>query len=159
MRRTILAAATAAALLAAGLEARAAEPAAKTERARRAKPAAPLERAAPAAPAKRAAPAKPAKPARAAKPAAPARDADPLARIERGMSFEQVVAILGPPTSHSRRLTIHAFNPFAFGNEIQTTEFRYAGLGRVRFAGPDYRGERTEVLAVEPDPGESGRQR
>jgi hypothetical protein len=54
-------------------------------------------------------------------------------------------------------LTAHAFNPFAIGNQGQITRFYYAKIGRVVFAGPDYAGGGTAVIAVEEDPHESGR--
>jgi len=79
-----------------------------------------------------------------------------LSKIREGMSFEQVVTVLGPPTSQSSQLTAHAFNPFAVGNQGQITHFYYGKLGRVVFAGPDFRGGGTSVIAVEEDPGEPG---
>lgn len=89
---------------------------------------------------------------------AAASSESPLSKIKTGMSFEQVVEILGPPTSQRQHLTGHAFNPFALGTEAQTTEFRYPRLGRVLFAGPDYHGGGAEVIAVEVDAGETGYQ-
>ena len=79
-----------------------------------------------------------------------------LAQIQSGMTFEQVVAKLGPPTSQSRQLTAQAFNPFKIGNEGQITKFHYKNLGRVLFAGPDFRGQGTAVIAIEEDPLEPG---
>ena len=64
------------------------------------------------------------------RPQRPVSKTSPLAKIHPGMTFTQVVEALGPPTSQSRRLTGHAFNPFATGNQGQITEFHYLKLGR-----------------------------
>jgi hypothetical protein len=85
-----------------------------------------------------------------------ASEKSPLAKVKTGMTFEEVVAVLGPPTSQRRQLTGQAFSPLAIGNQAQTTSFHYPKLGRVIFAGPDYRGQNAEVIAVEVDPNESG---
>ncbi len=95
----------------------------------------------------------------AAPPAVPQRPVSktsPLAKVREGMTFTQVVEVLGPPTSQSRQLTAHAFNPFAVGNEGQITRFHYVKLGRVVFAGPDFRGQGAAVIAVEEDAAEPG---
>ena len=81
----------------------------------------------------------------------------PLAKIKTGMTFDQVVEILGPPAAQRRQLTGHAFSPLAIGTEAQVTSFHYARLGRVIFAGPDFQGQKAEVIGVEVDPNESGR--
>jgi hypothetical protein len=90
------------------------------------------------------------------RPQRPVSKTSPLAKIHPGMTFTQVVEALGPPTSQSRRLTGHAFNPFATGNQGQITEFHYLKLGRVVFAGPDFQGQGASVIAVEEDPAEPG---
>ena len=92
----------------------------------------------------------------ASRPQRPVSKTSPLAKIQPGMTFTQVVEVLGPPTSQSRRLTGHAFNPFAIGNQGQITEFHYRKLGRVVFAGPDLQGGGASVIAVEDDPAEPG---
>jgi len=79
-----------------------------------------------------------------------------LAKVRPGMSFDQVVTILGPPTSQTSRLTAHAFNPFAVGNQGQITNFYYQKVGRVMFAGPNFQGGGTSVIAVEEDAQEPG---
>ena len=80
----------------------------------------------------------------------------PLARVKGGMTFSQVVEILGPPNAQRSQLTPHAFNPLAIGNQGQVTYFHYAKVGRVVFAGPDFRGQNAAVIAVEEDSGETG---
>ena len=80
----------------------------------------------------------------------------PLAKVQNGMTFTQVVTVLGPPTSQSRELTAHAFNPFSVGPESQITRFHYKKIGRVIFVGPDPRGEGAAVIGVEEDAGETG---
>jgi len=90
------------------------------------------------------------------RPQRPVSKTSPLAKIHPGMTFTQVVEALGPPTSQSRRLTGHAFNPFATGNQGQITEFHYLKLGRVVFAGPDFQGQGAAVIGVEEDSAEPG---
>ena len=90
------------------------------------------------------------------RPQRPVSKTSPLAKIHPGMTFTQVVEALGPPTSQSRRLTAHAFNPFATGNQGQVTEFHYLKLGRVVFAGPDFQGQGASVIGVEEDSAEPG---
>jgi len=80
----------------------------------------------------------------------------PLAKVHNGMTFTQVVSALGPPTSQSRELTAHAFNPFSVGPESQITRFHYKKIGRVIFVGPDPRGEGASVIGVEEDASETG---
>lgn len=80
----------------------------------------------------------------------------PLAKVQPGMSFEQVVHVLGLPTSQTTYPTSQVFNPLAVGNEAYVTAFRYGKLGRVWFAGPDYRGQGTSVIGVEEDASETG---
>jgi hypothetical protein len=89
-------------------------------------------------------------------PQRPVAKTSPLAKVREGMTFTQVVEVLGPPTAQSRQLTGHAFNPFAVGNEGQITRFHYLKLGRVVFAGPDLRGQGAAVIAIEEDAAEPG---
>jgi len=89
-------------------------------------------------------------------PQRPVSKTSPLSKVRQGMTFTQVVDVLGPPTAQSRQLTAHAFNPFAVGNEGQVTRFHYVKLGRVVFAGPDFRGQDASVIAVEEDASEPG---
>jgi hypothetical protein len=89
-------------------------------------------------------------------PQQPVSKGSPLAKVQTGMTFTQVVGVLGPPTSQSRELTLHAFNPFSIGPEAQITRFHYVKLGRVVFVGPDFHGQGASVIAVEEDPAEPG---
>jgi hypothetical protein len=89
-------------------------------------------------------------------PQRPVSAKSPLAKIHHGMTYTQVVDILGLPTSQSRQLTAQAFNPFAVGNQGQITSCYYAKLGRVVLAGPDFSGGGTEVISVEEDSTEAG---
>lgn len=83
--------------------------------------------------------------------------ASPLRRVRSGMTFSEVVELLGPPTSQSRQVTAQAFNPFHVGGAGQITAFHYANLGRVYFTGPDLRGGGAQVVAVQEDAAERGR--
>src|SRR5262249_24007050 len=86
----------------------------------------------------------------------PVSATSPLAKVRAGMTFAEVVEVLGPPSSQSSGLTMHAFNPLAVGNQAQVTAFHYSKLGRVIFAGPDLRGQNAAVIGVEEDSRETG---
>jgi len=102
--------------------------------------------------------AKPAEPAKPAAPAAPAADAPPaghpLAKIEPGMSDDQVVSILGPPDHQNAYITGKAFIPFNYGaGDTSRTDFFYKGKGRVTFTRNQWNG-RLKVVKVTYNPNE-----
>jgi hypothetical protein len=76
--------------------------------------------------------------------------------IQKGMTFERVVDILGPPAAQESHVTAYAFSPLAFGPEVQWTDFRYPKVGRVIFQGPNPLGRGASVIGVEYDPAETG---
>lgn len=99
-----------------------------------------------------------AKPAEPAKPAAPAADAPPaghpLAKVELGMSDDQVVSILGPPDHQNAYITGKAFIPFNYGaGDTSRTDFFYKGKGRVTFTRNQWNG-RLKVVKVTYNPNE-----
>jgi hypothetical protein len=123
-------------------------PAAKGKKnAKNAKAAAPA-----AAPAAAATPA----PAPAAAPAATA-SADSLGKIQVGMSQQQVNDLLGPPTAQTQRMTGKQWQPFNFGaRDLQRMMYLYKGVGRVEFSLKSAYEGVFRVVAVTPDPNETG---
>lgn len=79
-----------------------------------------------------------------------------LAKVQRGMSAEQVREILGEPTSTNAYMTGKAFIPFYYGTDTARTDWKYKGLGRVVFSRNQYTGS-LKVIRVDYNPNESGR--
>ena len=94
-------------------------------------------------------------PAKAAAPEAPAIPAGhPLAKIEKGMSDDQVVAILGQPDHRNHYMTGKAWIPYNFGAGDKTrSDFIYKGKGRVVFTQNQWNG-RLSVINVLYNPDE-----
>jgi hypothetical protein len=64
----------------------------------------------------------------------------PLAKIELGMSDEQVRAILGSPDSSNAYTTGKAWIPFYFAGDTARSDWMYKGVGRVVFSRNRYSG-------------------
>ena len=94
----------------------------------------------------------------AAPPAVPPPAGSPMAKIQTGMSMEQVTNILGAPTSQSNYASGKAWIPFYYGNDVMRTAYYYKGLGRIVFAAGNQfgAGRGGAVERVEYDPSESG---
>ncbi len=56
-------------------------------------------------------------------------------RLEIGMSRQQVLDIVGPPTDQGAYVTGKAWIPFYFGSDRYRHELAYKGMGRLIFAG------------------------
>ncbi len=109
-----------------------------------------------AAPAAAAKPAAAAAPAPAAAAAAPAGNVD-LSKIAVGMSQAQVNDLLGPPTAQTQRMTGKQWQPFNFGaKDLQRVMYLYKGVGRVEFSLKSAYEGVFRVVAVTPDPNETG---
>jgi hypothetical protein len=112
--------------------------------------------------------AKPAAAAPAAAPApaaaAPATAAAPaaggtvdLSKVTVGMSQAQVNDLLGPPTAQTQRMTGKQWQPFNFGaKDLQRMMYLYKGVGRVEFSLKSAYEGVFRVVAVTPDPKETG---
>jgi hypothetical protein len=109
------------------------------------------------------APAAAAKPAVAATPP-PAAAATPaaagnvdLSKVAVGMSQAQVNDLLGPPTAQTQRMTGKQWQPFNFGaKDLQRMMYLYKGVGRVEFSLKSAYEGVFRVVAVTPDPNETG---
>jgi hypothetical protein len=101
-------------------------------------------------------------PERAAPPAAawPAPPADsPLAKVQLGMTPQEVQTLLGVPSDQNAYVTGKAFIPFYYGRDRHRIAYFYKGLGRVVFAGGGGFNLSGRVSRVEYDPSEPGRAR
>jgi hypothetical protein len=99
----------------------------------------------------------------AAQPAAKAAAAQGGARtvdlslIREGMSSQEVNDLLGPPTAQTQHMTGKQFRPFNFGaRDLQRMYYLYKGVGRVEFSLKSAYEGVYRVIAVTPDPNESG---
>lgn len=78
----------------------------------------------------------------------------PLAKVEKGMSDDQVVAILGQPDHRNHYMTGKAWIPYNFGGgDKMRSDFIYKGKGRVVFTQNQWSG-RLSVIKVVYDPNE-----
>lgn len=109
------------------------------------------------------APAAAAKPATAAAPAPAAASAaaptgtPDLGKVAVGMSQQQVNDLLGPPTAQTQRATGKQWRPFNYGaKDLQRMMYLYKGVGRVEFSLTSAYEGVFRVVAVTPDPNESG---
>jgi hypothetical protein len=64
----------------------------------------------------------------------PARNSK-FAKLQIGMSMQQVVDLAGPPTDRGAYVTGKAWIPFYFGSDRHRFEFVYKSQGRLIFAG------------------------
>ncbi len=105
------------------------------------------------------APAPAAVPVASAAPAAaePAARSVDLSQVQVGMSQQQVDALLGPPTAQTQRMTGKQWQPFNFGaRDLQRMMYLYKGVGRVEFSLKSAYEGVFRVVAVTPDPNETG---
>jgi pyruvate/2-oxoglutarate dehydrogenase complex dihydrolipoamide acyltransferase (E2) component len=80
-----------------------------------------------------------------------------LSKITVGMSQQQVNDLLGPPTAQTQRMTGKQWQPFNFGaRDLQRMMYLYKGAGRVEFSLKSAYEGVFRVVAVTPDPNESG---
>jgi len=81
----------------------------------------------------------------------------PLAKVQVGMTAQDVSNILGMPTNQVSYSTGKAFIPWYFGDDVRRTEWSYKGLGRVVFNGGNvFGGGGGHVERVDYDPNETG---
>ncbi len=78
-----------------------------------------------------------------------------LAKIQMGMSDEEVRAILGSPDNSRNYMTGKQFIPFYFGPDTHRSDWVYEGVGRVVFRRNRYSGG-LEVIQTRHDPGAAG---
>jgi hypothetical protein len=80
-----------------------------------------------------------------------------LGKVAVGMSQAQVNDLLGPPTAQTQRMTGKQWQPFNFGaKDLQRVMYLYKGVGRVEFSLKSAYEGVFRVVAVTPDPNETG---
>lgn len=96
-------------------------------------------------------------PSRAA-PSAPATgDYHPITIVKAGMTRQEVMDLVGPPTATHSYQTGKAFNPFNFrGGDMVREEALYKGQGRIVFSNSSRYSSGWQVQEVRLDPNESG---
>lgn len=81
----------------------------------------------------------------------------PLAKVQTGMTMQQVSNALGMPTNQVQYATGKAWIPWYFGDDARRTEWSYKGVGRVVFTGGNvFGGGGGHVLRIDYDPNETG---
>jgi hypothetical protein len=81
----------------------------------------------------------------------------PLAKVQVGMSMQEVSNILGMPTNQVKYATGKAWIPWYFGDDASRMEWSYKGMGRVVFTGGNvFGGGGGQVMRVDYDPSETG---
>jgi hypothetical protein len=99
-----------------------------------------------------------AKPAPAAKNA-PTPSAKPVdfSLVKEGMSQQEVDDLLPAPTAQSTHMTGKQFQPFNYGaRDLQRLKYLYKGVGHIEFSMKSGYNGIFRVIAVVPDPNESG---
>lgn len=77
--------------------------------------------------------------------------------IKEGMSQQEVDDLIAPPTAQSTRMTGKQFQPFNFGaKDLQRLKYLYKGVGHIEFSMKSGYNGIFRVIAVVPDPNETG---
>jgi len=80
-----------------------------------------------------------------------------LSVIKKGMSLQEVNALVGEPTSTTGHITGKSFNPFYYGSDHARLIHLYQGQGRIHFSQSSRYSRRVwRVMEVEINPGEPG---
>ena len=96
-------------------------------------------------------------PAAAAKPAPTSGKPVDFSLIKEGMSQAEVDDLIAPPTAQSTRMTGKQFQPFNFGaKDLQRLKYLYKGVGHIEFSMKSGYNGVFRVIAVVPDPNETG---
>jgi outer membrane protein assembly factor BamE (lipoprotein component of BamABCDE complex) len=81
----------------------------------------------------------------------------PLAKVQTGMTAQQVTDLLGQPTNQVSYESGKRWIPWYYGSDVRRTEWSYKGLGRVIFTGGNQWGAGAgQVERVDYDPNETG---
>jgi hypothetical protein len=99
----------------------------------------------------------PAKAAPAAKAAPTSGKPVDFSLVKEGMSQQEVDDLLPAPTAQSTRMTGKQFQPFNYGaRDLQRLKYLYKGVGHIEFSMKSGYNGIFRVIAVVPDPNESG---
>lgn len=81
-----------------------------------------------------------------------------FSRLEIGMSYKQVLNLIGPPTDQYAHVTGKAWIPFYYGSGRYEHKLLYKGQGRLVFAGDAGFSSNAHLIGIEYNRGESGYQ-
>ena len=79
-----------------------------------------------------------------------------FSRLEVGMSYRQVLDLIGPPTDQYSHVTGKAWIPFYFGSGRYEHKLLYKGQGRLVFAGDAGFSSNAHLIGIEFNRNESG---
>lgn len=79
-----------------------------------------------------------------------------FAKVQVGMSMQQVHDLIGQPTDSYNRMTGKMFIPFYFGSDAVRMEELYKGEGRITYTGVGATGASYNVYQITYDPSEDG---
>ncbi len=79
-----------------------------------------------------------------------------LSAINKGMSLQEAVDLVGEPTSSTSHLTGKTFNPFYYGSDHARLVYLYKGRGRILFSQRSSYSNTWRVMEVQIDPSEPG---
>lgn len=79
-----------------------------------------------------------------------------FSRLEVGMSYRQVLDLIGPPTDQYSHVTGKAWIPFYFGSGRYEHKLLYKGQGRLVFAGDEGFSSNAHLIGIEFNRSESG---
>jgi hypothetical protein len=78
----------------------------------------------------------------------------PWAKVTVGMDMNQVIALLGQPTSTGSQMTGKGLIPFYMGGDAQRFVSHYKGHGRIIYTRPNGFATNWTALEVQYDPAE-----
>lgn len=79
-----------------------------------------------------------------------------FSRLEIGMSYRQVLNLIGPPTDQYSHVTGKAWIPFYYGSGRYEHKLLYKGQGRLVFAGDAGFSSNAHLIGIEFNRSESG---
>ncbi len=79
-----------------------------------------------------------------------------FSRLEIGMSYRQVLSLIGPPTDQYSHVTGKAWIPFYYGSGRYEHKLLYKGQGRLVFAGDAGFSSNAHLIGIEFNRNESG---
>ena len=81
----------------------------------------------------------------------------PFAKIQNGMGYDQVVALIGPPTSPPYVYpTGKSFIPFHYGGDNYRKRGHWKGIGSITFSSDSSFSNSSSVVSVDYDPNDQG---
>jgi len=92
-----------------------------------------------------------AQPARNNYPTGKPRRGSKFAKLRVGMSRQEVMRIIGPPTSQDTHVTGKQFIPFYFGGDMYRSDWYYRGEGELTFSQVAYESPNQDLIYIRVD--------